>query len=238
MRSMAGIRDISRERFKLESFVPAEHPLRRIRSLIDSPLGALHDWLALVCSAQGRSSIAPEQMVRALLLQVLYSIRRNRQLIEQIWYSRSFRWFVGLRIDEPKWNHAIFSMYREQLLQHEILREVLVRVLSAANREALVSAQALAAGRSELARGTWAASSTGRSGELAPVRPHLRSSPGAPAIGKPRWSRRQNATGDAWRLARRAWVVRTIAKKDGWPAPTTMRSCSLAGSSARRLIGR
>jgi len=148
----------------------------------------------------GRSSIAPEQMVRALLLQVLYSIRRNRQLIEQIWYSRSFRWFVGLRIDEPKWNHAIFSMYREQLLQHEILREVLVRVLSAANREALVSAQALAAGRSELARAPGAASSTGRSGELAPVRPHLRSSPGAPAIAN-----RAGADGRTRRAMPGAW---------------------------------
>jgi len=238
MRSMAGIRDISRERFKLESFVPAEHPLRRIRSLIDSPLGALHDWLALVCSAQGRSSIAPEQMVRALLLQVLYSIRRNRQLIEQIWYSRSFRWFVGLRIDEPKWNHAIFSMYREQLLQHEILREVLVRVLSAANREALVSAQALAAGRSELARGTWGCvldrSQRGTGAGTA-----------APALVTRRTRDRQTALEPTAERDGRCLAPGTAGmgcaddREGGWMAGTDDNEVVfLAGSSARRLIGR
>jgi transposase len=151
MRSI-GIRDISRERFEPGSFVPAEHPLRRVRSMIDSPLGALHDWLHLTCPAPVSCSITPEQLVRALLLQVLYSFRRNRQLVEQIWYSKLFRWFVGISGEAPKWNQAIFSMYREQMLEHEIIREVLVRVLSQARREGLVSAEALAAGQSELAR--------------------------------------------------------------------------------------
>jgi transposase len=149
MRSI-GIRDISRERFKPETYVPAEHPLHRIRSMIDSPLGALHDWLHLTCPAPDDCSIAPEQLVRALLLQVLYSFRRNRQLVEQIWYSKLFRWFVGIRSEQPKWNQAIFSKYREQMLEHEIIREVLVRVLSQASREGLVSAQAVAAGQFEL----------------------------------------------------------------------------------------
>jgi transposase len=234
MRSMAGIRDISRERFKLESFVPAEHPLRRIRSLIDSPLGALHDWLALVCSAQGRSSIAPEQTVRALLLQVLYSIRRNRQLIEQIWYSRSFRWFVGLRIDEPKWNHAIFSMYREQLLQHEILREVLVRVLSAANREGLVSAQAMAAGRSELARGTWGCVPDGaQAGTCAGMV--------APALVTRSTGDRQTGLEPMAECDRRCLVPGTTGaddREEGWMAGSDNEVVFRAGSSARRLIGR
>jgi len=149
MRSI-GIRDISRERFKPHTPVPAEHPLHRMRSMVDSPLEALHDWLHLACPAPAGCSIAPEQLVRALLLQVLYSFRRNRQLIEQVWYSKLFRWFVGIRLDQPKWNQAIFSRYREQLLDHEIIREILVRVLSQASREGLLSAEAVASGRTEL----------------------------------------------------------------------------------------
>jgi len=141
MHSIAGIRTVSRERFAPDAFVPAEHPLRRIRSMIDTALGALHDWLHLVCSPPGCCSIAPEQLVRALLLQALYSIRRNRQLVEQIWYCRLFRWFVGLSFDDPTWNVAIFSTYRGQMLDHEILRQVLVRVLCEANREGLVPAE-------------------------------------------------------------------------------------------------
>ena len=135
-----------------EQRVPQKHPLRAIRKLADAVFVELSPQFDKMYARMGRPSIAPEKLLRALLLQVLYSFRRNRQLVEQIWYSKLFRWFVGIRGEAPKWNQAIFSMYREQMLEHEIIREVLVRVLSQARREGLVSAEALAAGQSELAR--------------------------------------------------------------------------------------
>jgi transposase len=155
MRTMAGLRDISRERSaRLETYVPVEHPLRRVRSVIDAPLGALHQWLRAAGTPEVRCSIGPEQMVRALLLQFLFVIRRDRQLVDQIWYSMLFRWFVGLRLDEPKWELESFATFRQQLLKHDIIREVLLRGLSEAHREGLLSAEALTSRRCELAQFT------------------------------------------------------------------------------------
>jgi len=92
--------------------------------------------------------------VRALLLQFLFAIRRDRQLIDQIWYSMLFRWFVGVTLDEPKWDLEVFSSYRQQLLNQDIVREVLLRGLTQAHREGLLSAEALSARRCELAQFT------------------------------------------------------------------------------------
>jgi len=155
MRTMAGLRDTSRERSaRLETYVPVEHPLRRVRSVIDAPLGALHQWLRTAGTPAVRCPIGPEQMVRALLLQFLFVIRRDRQLVDQIWYSMLFRWFVGLRLDEPKWELESFATFRQQLLKHDIIREVLLRGLSEAHREGLLSGDALTSRRLELAQFT------------------------------------------------------------------------------------
>jgi len=150
MGTVARIRDYSRERSRLESYVPLEHPLRRVRAVIDAPLGTLHQWLGAGGVAAVRCSIGPEQVVRAVLLQFLFSIRRERQLVDQVWYSMLFRWFVGVRIDDPKWDLDVFSAYRLQILKQDAVREVLMRGLTQAHREGLLSAEALTARYGEL----------------------------------------------------------------------------------------
>jgi transposase len=92
----------------LEERVPQDHPLRGVRKLTDQVLGSLSEEFDQLYAASGRPSIAPEYILRALLLQVFYSIRSERLLVEQIDYNLLFRWFVGLGMDDAVWNHACF----------------------------------------------------------------------------------------------------------------------------------
>ena len=97
---------------KLEEFVPANHPLRPIRLWVNEALAKMDGKFSAMYEADikgGRPSIAPEKLIRAMLLQVLYSVRSERQLVEQITYNLLFRWFVGLAIDDTVWNHSVFS---------------------------------------------------------------------------------------------------------------------------------
>jgi transposase len=150
MRTMVGIREASRLRsVRFDGYVPLEHPLRLVRAVIDAPLEALQKRLRAAPSA--RCPIGPEQMVRALLLQFLFCIRRDLQLVDQIWHSVLFRWFVGVRVDEPQWDLQVFVTYREQLLKEEAVRRMLLRGLTEAHYEGLLSAEALTARRCELA---------------------------------------------------------------------------------------
>lgn len=103
-----------------EKRVPVEHPLRVVRALVDTVLEEMSPRLAKLYADVGRPSIAPERLLRALLLQIFYSVRSERLLIEQLDYNLLFRWFVGLGMDEPVWNHAVFSKNRERLLNQEI----------------------------------------------------------------------------------------------------------------------
>src|SRR3954468_16761039 len=92
---------------KLEDFVPAKHPLRQIRLWVNDALAKMDERLSAMYEADikgGRPSIAPEKLVRAMLLQVLYSVRSERQLVEQLNYNLLFRWFVGLSIEDSVWN--------------------------------------------------------------------------------------------------------------------------------------
>ena len=93
----------------LEQRVPSDHPLRAVRKLTDAVLQSLSGEFDELYSASGRPSIAPEYILRALLLQVFYSVRSERVLVEQIDYNLLFRWFVGLGMDDAMWNHAVFS---------------------------------------------------------------------------------------------------------------------------------
>jgi len=104
----------------LEQRVPQEHPLREIRKLTDAVLRALSGEFDKLYAASGRPSIAPEYILRALLLQAFYSVRSERQLVEQIDYNLLFRWFVGLGMDDAMWNHAVFSKNRDRLLNSEL----------------------------------------------------------------------------------------------------------------------
>jgi transposase len=105
----------------LEERVPQDHPLRAMRRLVDEALGALSPRFdRLYAKRVGRPSVPPERLLRALLLQVLYSIRSERQLMEQLDYNLLFRWFVGLEIDEKVWTPTVFTKNRDRLLRGEI----------------------------------------------------------------------------------------------------------------------
>ncbi len=117
----------------LEQRVPADHPLRGIRGLTDTVLRSLSAEFDQLYAASGRPSIAPECVLRALLLQAFYSVRSERQMVEQLDYNLLFRWFVGLSMDEAVWNHAVFShpdKNRDRLLHSEVAQ----RFFAEANR--------------------------------------------------------------------------------------------------------
>src|ERR1022692_1227086 len=115
----------------LEQRVPADHPLRAVRKLTDAVLGTLSPEFDALYAASGRPSIAPEYILRALLLQVFYSVRSERLLVEQIDYNLLFRWFVGLGMDDAVWNHAVFSKNRDRLLTSDVPQQFFAEV----NRE-------------------------------------------------------------------------------------------------------
>jgi transposase len=116
----------------LEQRVPTDHPLREVRKLTDTVLGSLSGELDALYAEGGRPSIAPEYILRALLLQVFYSVRSERLLVEQIDYNLLFRWFVGLGMDDGVWNHAVFSKNRDRLLNSEVAQRFFAEV----NRQA------------------------------------------------------------------------------------------------------
>ncbi len=123
----------------LEQRVPADHPLRRIRALCDAALGSLSRRLEGLYSDTGRPSVAPECLLRALLLEVLYSIRSDRALMQHIDLHLGFRWFVGLGMDEPVWDASTFSQNRERLLGGDVAQEFLGAVLEQARRKKWLS---------------------------------------------------------------------------------------------------
>jgi transposase len=97
-----------------EQRVPAHHPLRPIRQMVDEVLRGLSPQFDALYARTGRPSIAPEKLLRALLLQLLYSVRSERQLIEQLNYNLLFRWFVGLNMDDAVWDPTVFTKNRDQ----------------------------------------------------------------------------------------------------------------------------
>jgi len=116
----------------LEKRVGAEHPLRKIRTMAERALGELGAWFDRLYSQTGRPSIPPEQLLRALILQALYTIRSERQLLDQIDGNWRYRWFVGLKLDEPVWDVTVFTKNRERLLQGEVAQRFFERVVEQA----------------------------------------------------------------------------------------------------------
>jgi transposase len=112
----------------LEDRIPADHPLRGVRKLVDAVLAEMSKDFEGLYSKVGRPSIPPERLLRALLLQVFYSVRSERLLMEQLNYNLLFRWFVGLEIDDPVWNHAVFSKNRDRLLNQELAQRFFAHV--------------------------------------------------------------------------------------------------------------
>jgi transposase len=123
----------------LEQRVPADHPLRPIRRMVDEALAKLSPVFDEMYSEVGRPSIPPEYLLRALLLQMLYSVRSERLLMEQLTYNLLFRWFVGLGMDDPVWVPTVFTKNRDRLLAGDVAQEFLAEVVAMARREKLLS---------------------------------------------------------------------------------------------------
>jgi transposase len=122
-----------------ESRIPSNHPLRLIRGVADAALKALDAQFAALYAENGRPSIPPEQLLRALLLQAFYSIRSERLLMEQLNYNLLFRWFVGLSVDDPVWVPTVFSKNRDRLLEGDIAAAFMDAVLNLPRVKALLS---------------------------------------------------------------------------------------------------
>jgi transposase len=113
----------------LEQRIPADHPLRTIRALVEPILGDLSPRLATLYADGGRPSIPPEQLLRALLLQVLYTVRSERQLMEQLDFNLLYRWFVGLPLDAVVWHPTTFTKNRDRLLAGDVAAAFLTAVV-------------------------------------------------------------------------------------------------------------
>ena len=122
---------------KLDDFVPAMHPLRAIRAMVNDALVELEDLFAGMyedASKGGRPSIAPQKLLRAMLLQVLYSVRSERLLMEQVQYNLLFRWFIGLSMEDSVWVPTVFSKNRQRLIEHDAVVAFFNQVLAQAQR--------------------------------------------------------------------------------------------------------
>jgi len=122
-----------------EDRVPPDHPLRPIRRMVDRALEELSPLFDNMYSRVGRPSIPPEKLLRALLLQVLYSVRSERLLMEQLDYNLLFRWFFGLSMDDPVWNHSVFSKNRDRLLESDVSAAFFDSICDQARQEGLLS---------------------------------------------------------------------------------------------------
>jgi transposase len=125
----------------LEARIPADHPLRPMRAMVDEALRRLSRRFSRLYADSGRPSIPPERLLRALLLQVLYSIRSERLLIEQLEYNLLFLWFVGLGIDDPVWVPTVFTKNRDRLLEGEIAESFFEEVLGQGREAGLLSSE-------------------------------------------------------------------------------------------------
>jgi transposase len=125
----------------LEARVRADHPLRTIRKIVNAALSDLERDFAALYAPIGRPSIPPEKLLRAMLLQAFYSIRSERQLIERLEFDLLFRWFVGIGVDDPAWDHSTFSKNRDRLLEGDIAAKFLAAVLGQPRVKRLLSTE-------------------------------------------------------------------------------------------------
>ena len=123
----------------LEARVRSDHPLRAIRAIVNGALNDLSEAFTSIYTDFGRPSIAPEKLLRATLLQAFYGIRSERQLMERLEFDLLFRWFVGLGVDDPVWDHSTFSKNRDRLLEGEIAAKFLAAVLAQPKVKRLLS---------------------------------------------------------------------------------------------------
>lgn len=125
----------------LEQRIPAKHPLRPIRNIVDEVLRRLSPYFSSIYAPLGRPSIPPEKLLRALVVMVFYSVRSERRLMEELEYNLLYRWFVGLGMDEAVWDATVFSKNRERFIDGEVARRFFDEVLRIAQKRELVSSE-------------------------------------------------------------------------------------------------
>src|ERR671932_2376919 len=125
----------------LEVRVRTDHPLRPIRAIVNEALSAVEQEFAPLYARIGRPSIPPEMLLRAMLLQAFYSIRSERQLMERLEFDLLFRWFVGLGVDDPVWDHSTFSKNRDRLLEGAVAARLLSAILAQPRVKRLLSSE-------------------------------------------------------------------------------------------------
>lgn len=175
----------------VEDRIPQDHPLRALRKLVDPIVTALSPRFATLYSELGRPSIPPEYLLRALLLQILYTIRSERQLMEQLDYNLLYRWFVGLQPDDPVWVPTVFSKNRDRLLEGDIAAAFLTEVLRLADAHALLSHEHFTVDGTLLE--AWASQKSFQPKMPDRRRPPSDDDPGNPSVNF-RGERRSNAT--------------------------------------------
>lgn len=129
---------------RLEDFVPANHPLRRIRMMVNEALAKMDELFSRMYEADvkgGRPSVAPEKLLRAMLLQILFSIRSERQLMEQTRYNMLFRWFIGLSMDDEVWVPTVFTKNRQRLIEHDAIVAFFNEVINTAEKKRWLSGE-------------------------------------------------------------------------------------------------
>ena len=187
-----------------EERIPSSHPLRPIRTMVDAVLAKLSSRFERMYSAFGRPSIAPEKLLRALLLQIFYSVRSERLLMEQLNYNLLFRWFVGLNADEAVWDATVYTKNRERLLQGNVAEEFFVQVLEQARGAALLSDEHFSVDGTLIE--AWASQKSFRLKDQGPSAPT--DDPGNPTVdfhGEKRSNETHESTTDAdARLARKS----------------------------------
>lgn len=120
-------------------YVPAGHPLRPIREILDRALRDMDLLFQSIYAERGRESVPPERLLRGLVLQALYGIRSERLLCEQLGYNLLYRWFVGLSMEEAPWDHSTYTKNRDRLIEHEVVRALFGRVMAQAREAKLLS---------------------------------------------------------------------------------------------------
>lgn len=139
MRGSDGMQEALFTVTELEDFVHADHPLRPIRDLVNKALRRLNGLFNLIYADAGRASSAPEKLLRAMLIQVFFSVRSERQLVEQVRYNLLSRWLIGLASDDKVWDHSSFSKNRDRLLEHAVMESFFTEVMALADRHNLLS---------------------------------------------------------------------------------------------------
>ena len=191
-----------------EQRVRKDHPLRPIRTMVDKVLKELSPEFDKMYSKVGRPSIPPEQLLRALLLQMLYSVRSERLLVEEIDYNILFRWFVGLNLDDAVWDATVFTKNRDRLLEAQVAQEFLALVVEQARGQGWASDEHFTVDGSLLE--AWAS--------VKSFQPKNKKSwpppddPGNPTVNY-RGEKRSNETQESKAIPKRRWRVKAQARR-------------------------